>query len=1180
MPHGVTDDATIGFDADGLVMSASAQAAAALGYSNPDELEGRTLSSLINESADESVLNLVHSDDFTGFEASLEDDGLGTLHNRPITFVRKDGTTVRLEAIFTPETSGGWITLMESETSATPGSSLPGSDITGILRRLADGTGSTDSETEIAVRFSEALRDGSGADSISIVRSTGATGLYETLATANSTGIGTATAATDLPPALIPGHGKGAISVDALESLALFDPVVVAGQEATGAYMAVRTEYQSDRHILIIATSVAPGLVTGASLLLETGALILASVMRNAEVGGQLASVTRTQDAVRRIGTLASQDLDGGFLEAARKIIERRLPVSIMSIHVADPTTARCYVAATSSEDTNGLAPSFEWPLAGSIEHRVIRSGMAQFISPASPERVSVPPATAAQWRAAGLQTVVAIPLREAGQVIAVMLAGFSSALTSSAEAISLLESITPAVHLGIGLSATRPSSVPEPDETDEDPGFVPHRLLLAITRAAAESPDTGTLFASVNEWLLEIIPGSRLTWGTINHVTRTYQRLYNYDTESAGRPDTAIVSLDDVEYESLEVAALKAPEPGHAADKANTMRVAVCGTQGVLAIVTAWQRDDEPFTSVDLARMQRICEFIAGPLERILESAAARETQRMHDAVIDIGLQAAGFTEPALAFRAVRPQLSKIFPHDRALYIEMDRFAGAVNVPYDSAMPPGGASSPGIPLAALPSTDIITTQTPLLIALERTGARRTPEQHLFAQFRTFLAVPVCDEGQPIGALILMAESADTLNNQHKDLAKILSSQLSLAHAGWDAHRSTRQSSRELSETRKQLNLLLESAPVALISTDPNGVCTRLEGHGLEKLGIKRDQMIGKSVFELTGKLPQLEDAIRQALRGIPASVVTSMGTYAAEVWAQPITERDGTVKGITLIGYDISDSVRNERTLATNRKLRSAGKDRMRFVNTVSHDLRNPLQSIISYTEILAMSATEQLTQRQAHILSIIQNNAEQLNGLIDDLFILDTGNYSLELFPVNVGGLMRKIVDAQLPIFETAGQTLTLSLPDDEYTVEADQLRLTRVVTNLLSNASKYSPPKALIELGVEITGTELKLSVTDNGPGIPEEIRDRVFDPGTRGPNAKVSGSGLGLYITSKIVELHGGTVSIDSQEGAGTTVNVTSPGAQRSDTRAKTTQPASKSQAVKPVVNQPKRRRQNS
>ena len=1178
-PHGVIDDATIGFDADGRVMSASARAAVALGYSSPEELQGRTLSSLVSESAGESILELTRGDHFAGMDAVLDDDEAASLESQRVTFERKDGTTVHLEAIFTPETSGGWITLMEPGQTTTSRSAITAENITAILRGLAESASGTDNETEITVRFASAIQRGTGCESVFVVRSTGAAGLYETLASATSTGAATAMANTDLPPALIPGRGSATLSVESLGSLALFDPVLIAGEETTGSYMAARAEHLPDRHILIVATSDTPGIPGDASLLLETGALLLASALSHAEIGGRLAAATRAHDAVRRIGALASQDLDGGFLEAARKIVARRLPVSIISIHVADATTSRCYVAATSGDDAGGLAPSFEWPLVGSIEQRVIRSGKAQFISPTSAERVSVPPATAAQWRAAGLQTVIAMPLRKAGQVIAVMIAGFSSPLTTSTEAISLLESITPAVHLGVGLSSTRPSSVPKPDAADEDPGFVPHRLLLAITRAAAESPDTGTLFASVNEWLLEIIPGSRLTWGTVNHATRTYQRIYTYDTESAGRPDTATLSLDSDEFESLEVAALNAREPGNTTDSASTMRAAVCGSQGVLAVVTAWQRDGEPFTSTDLARMERICEFVAGPLERILESETARNTQRIHDAVIEVGLQAASFTEPALAFRAIRPQLAKLLPHDRALYIEMDRFAGTANVPYDSAVPPGDAPPPGIPLAALPSTDIITAQTPLLLPLDRTADRRVTEQHQFAQARTLLSVPVCEDGQPVGALLLLGESPEALNSQHVALARVLSSQLSLAHAGWDAHRSTRQSSRELTETRKQLNLLLESAPVALITTDPNGVCTRLEGHGLEKLGIKREQMIGKSVFELTGKLPELEDAIRQALRGLPSSAVTSLGSFAAEVWAQPITERDGTVKGITLIGYDISDTVRNARTLATNRKLRSAVKDRMRFVNTVSHDLRNPLQSIISYTEILALSASEQLTPRQAHVLSIIQNNAEQLNSLIDDLFILDTGNYSLELSPVDIRKLMRQIVDAQLPIFETARQTLTLSLPEEDYTVEADQLRLTRVVTNLLSNASKYSPPNALIELGVEVMGSDLKLSVKDNGPGIPEAIRDRVFDPGTRGPNAKVSGSGLGLYITAKIVELHGGTVSIDSKEGAGTTVNVLLPGAQRASAADQEAQPR-KPGAVKPAAGQQKRRRPDS
>ena len=156
----------------------------------------------MNETAENSILDL------TGFDSTLEDDEPGSMRSQPVTFVRKDGTSVRLEAIFTPETSGGWITLMESEAAAERGASLAGPDITAVLRGLAEQTSSTDSETQIAARFAEAMRHGSGAESVSVQRSTGAAGLYDTLATATSTGSVTESAHTDLPPALIPARGQ------------------------------------------------------------------------------------------------------------------------------------------------------------------------------------------------------------------------------------------------------------------------------------------------------------------------------------------------------------------------------------------------------------------------------------------------------------------------------------------------------------------------------------------------------------------------------------------------------------------------------------------------------------------------------------------------------------------------------------------------------------------------------------------------------------------------------------------------------------------------------------------------------------------------------------------------------------------------------------------------------------
>ena len=581
------------------------------------------------------------------------------------------------------------------------------------------------------------------------------------------------------------------------------------------------------------------------------------------------------------------------------------------------------------------------------------------------------------------------------------------------------------------------------------------------------------------------------------------------------------------------------------------------------------------------------VCEFISGPLDRILEIEAAREAQGLRDLIDEIGFQAAGFYEPAPALRAIRPLVNRLFPHDRAIFIDIDSAAGIAVVRYDSAASPNDIMAHDFLLTSLPSPEIAESDIPLNISIEDLASSPSAQiGPVFIDFASLLAIPVSGGADSFSALLLLNSEPDAFTDLHIERAAALSVQLAGAQAGWQAHRSSRESTREVREIRKQLNLLLDSAPVALISTDANGVCTRLEGHGLETLDVKREDMLGKSIFELTGRLPQLEDAIRQALRGVPASAITTLGNHAAEVWAQPVTETDGSVKGVTLIGYDISDRIRSKRAVAENRELQRTIKDFTRFVTTVSHELRNPLQSIIAFTEILAMGGAKQLTQQQAHAVSIIEKSSDQLNELIGDLLSMDTGSYELELSPVSVEDLMRDIIDSKLPIFSLANQTLTLALPGVKCTVNADRLRLTQVVTNLLSNASKHSQEGAEVCLDIAVSGPNLKISVIDNGPGIPADQLERVWDRGIRLPgadNRSVPGKGLGLPIVRNIVELHGGVATMESTVGVGTTVTVTLPGAAVIEQPARARQRAADEKAaeVNPAAaDRPKRRRRAS
>ena len=342
--------------------------------------------------------------------------------------------------------------------------------------------------------------------------------------------------------------------------------------------------------------------------------------------------------------------------------------------------------------------------------------------------------------------------------------------------------------------------------------------------------------------------------------------------------------------------------------------------------------------------------------------------------------------------------------------------------------------------------------------------------------------------------------------------------------------------------------------------------------------------MIDKSVFEMTGRLPQLEDAIRQALRGVPASAITSLGVHSAEVWAQPVTEVDGSVTGVTIVGYDISERVRSKRGVAEIRELQRTIRDRTHFVSTASHELRNPLTSIFACADALAAGGAKNLTPEQQHWLSIIQKSSERLESLIGDLPSLYTGSFDVEIVPVNVSQLMQEIIETQLPIFSRARQVLTLSLPVVDYSVGADRNRLTQVISNLLSNASKHSHEGTEVCLDIAVAGTRLKISVIDNGPGIPADQLGRVWDRGFRLTNEgarTVPGKGLGLPIVRSIVELHGGTATIESTVSIGTTVTVTLPGASVVEIKATEEKPAvAKKAAAKPAGGQRKRQRRAS
>ncbi|NQW17140.1 MAG: GAF domain-containing protein [Chloroflexi bacterium] len=241
--------------------------------------------------------------------------------------------------------------------------------------------------------------------------------------------------------------------------------------------------------------------------------------------------------------------------------------------------------------------------------------------------------------------------------------------------------------------------------------------------------------------------------------------------------------------------------------------------------------------------------------------------------------------------------------------------------------------------------------------------------------------------------------------------------------------------------------------------------------------------------------------------------------------------------------------------TEAKNRELILVEEQRSGFLSTVSHELKTPLTSLIAFADILSRNQDSRMTDRQLQQISIMQRSARRLDLLIDDLLDvsrLDAGTFKLARSEFEVTALIEELKAAFLPLIDSSNQSLTVSYPDRDFWIEADRDRVAQVITNLLSNASKYSLPETEIELALKESGDAIVISVADSGIGMSQETQDNLFTAFYRATDEHTQsqpGSGLGLVIVKSIVDLHYGTITVSSKQRVGTIIEVTLPNSRR-------------------------------
>ncbi len=232
----------------------------------------------------------------------------------------------------------------------------------------------------------------------------------------------------------------------------------------------------------------------------------------------------------------------------------------------------------------------------------------------------------------------------------------------------------------------------------------------------------------------------------------------------------------------------------------------------------------------------------------------------------------------------------------------------------------------------------------------------------------------------------------------------------------------------------------------------------------------------------------------------------------------------------------------------AENRELQRINEAKIQFLSMVSHELRTPLTSMMAFADILKTNKSGNLVEKDISRLDVIRRNGRRLSLLIGDLLDvsrIESGALKLDISEFDMNQMVEELHESFVPLVEEKNQVVNVDMPSEVITCFADRDRIAQVVSNLMSNASKYSPESKEILVKMWADADTIYVSVKDEGIGISEEDQKQLFTSFFRADNDETRaapGTGLGLVIVKGIVEMHRGKIWIESEYGHGTTANI--------------------------------------
>jgi PAS domain S-box-containing protein len=352
----------------------------------------------------------------------------------------------------------------------------------------------------------------------------------------------------------------------------------------------------------------------------------------------------------------------------------------------------------------------------------------------------------------------------------------------------------------------------------------------------------------------------------------------------------------------------------------------------------------------------------------------------------------------------------------------------------------------------------------------------------------------------------------------------------------------------ELEEARRQveasgrkLALFAERAPIAVLELQPDGTVAEVN-HAAEMLfGYAAAELVGGSLKQLV--LPKFHADFDRAWRELIASRTSMTGVkirnprrdgieLICEWTVTPLVNFRNEVIAVIAQGRDVTAQLEAERM-------------KREFTSTLSHELRTPLTSIIGSLQLINSGVMGEVDREIGELNTVAERNAQRLLDLINDLLDIekiDSGKLALAPEVLALDELVREAMLLNKGFAERFKVRFESHGDVAERRVHADRKRLLQVMTNLLSNAAKFSPEGSVVDISTADAGPNVRVAVHDRGTGIPETFRTRIFGRFTQADSTATrqkGGTGLGLAICKRLVELMGGRIGFEDRPGGGTT-----------------------------------------